>query len=77
MPTDNLECEQDVFKFGILAKSLAATSNRKFTAQSIEDDMILNKAGNVLAETVTKSIARVLDEQEKKWVEKLQILTQE
>ena len=77
LPTNNLECERDLSKFDKLAKRSAATSNRNFTAKGIRDDMTLNKAGVVTVEKVTRDIAKVLDENELKWVEKQNILSQE
>ena len=75
LPTNNLECERDLSKFDKLARRSAASSNRKFTAKGMRNDMTLNNAGVVTVEKMTRDIAKVMDKSEQEWVKSQKLLT--
>ena len=77
LPTDNLICERDLAVFDRLAQRSASFSNRKFTAKGIRDEMTVYKCSPVIVDTVTKSLAKILDKKEQEWMEKQKILSKE
>ena len=77
LPTNNLECERDLSEFDKLARRSAASSNRKFTAKGMRNDMTLNNAGVVTVEKMTRDIAKVMDKSEQEWVKSQKLLTEE
>ena len=77
LPKNNLDCERDLAIFDKLAARSASCSNHKFTAKGIRDEMTVIKCSPVSVEKVTKSLVKILDEHEKQWVEKQNILTRD
>ena len=69
LPTNNLDCERDLSKFDYLAKLSASSSAKNFTAKGIHDEMTLIDVRNIKIEKVTKSIAKLLDKEQKLWME--------
>ena len=63
--------------FDRLAQRSASCSNRKFTAKGIRDEMTVYKCSPVIVDTVTKSLAKILDKKEQEWLEKQKILSKE
>ena len=78
LPTNNLECERDLAKFDHLARRSAACSNKRFTAKGIRDEMTLYQARCVkIIDKGIRNIAKLLDVEEKKWVQSQQLLTEQ
>ena len=70
IPTENIESERYLAKFGYLASVSASKSNKFFKAKRIRDDLMFNEAST--EENVKKStrqITKVLNEIEMKWTE--------
>ena len=63
----NLLCETDLSHMDKIANRAASCSNRNFTAKSMRDDMTLYQAKVVSIDKETKAIAKLLDEDERKW----------
>ena len=68
LPTNNLNCERYLAKFGYLAAQSAAHSNRFFKGKRIRDDLVLSDADELLSveKSITKTM-KVLDEMELSW----------
>lgn len=68
LPVHNLFCKRDLSHMDKLAIRAAACSNRNFTTKSTRDDM-------TLYQSKTKSIAKVLYEEERVWFDSQQVIT--
>ena len=77
LPTDNLDCERDLAVFDKLAQRSASCSNKTFTAKGIRDEMTVHKCPPVFVNKITKSLSKILDQQEKEWMEKQKVLSRE
>ena len=77
LPTNNLDCKRNLLKFNFLAKQSASSSAKNFTVKGILDEMILIDVGNIKIEKVTKSIVKLLDKEEKLWMESQKHLKEE
>ena len=55
----------------------AAYSNRKFTGKVICNEMTLCKSPPVSNKKVTKNLAKTLDAQEREWMEKQKLISEE
>lgn len=72
LPTNNLNTERHLAKFGYLASQSAARSNRFFKAQRIRDDMVFSSTPSTtetekVSTKVLLQTAKALDVMEKKW----------
>ena len=67
LPVNNLICERDLSHMDKITIRAASCSNRYFTAKSMRDDMTLYQAKVVNIDKETKEIAKLLDEDERKW----------
>ena len=67
LPVNNLICERDLSHMDKIAIRAASCSNRRFTAKSLRDDMTLYQVKVVNIDKETKEIAKLLDEEERKW----------
>ena len=67
LPSHNLDCERDLSIMDKLAIRAAACSNRKFTGKGMKDDMTLYQANVTKIDAEMKNIAKILDEEERKW----------
>ena len=58
LPTNNLNCERYLAKFGYLAAQSAAHSNKCFTGKRISDDHVLSDATDdlVVERSITKTM---------------------
>ena len=77
LPTNNLDCERDLSKFDYLAKRSASSSAKNFTAKGVFDEMTFINVGNKKIEKTTKGIAKLLDKEEKLWMESQRHLKEE
>ena len=78
LPTDNLNCERYLAKFGYLAAQSAAHSNKLFKAKRIRHDLVLSGAeDSLLVEQSMNKTMKILDEMEISWSSKQKELKQE
>ena len=66
---DNTEAERTLARFGYLASISSRTSNKKFTAKRIQDDMTLDRCDEIDVPRDSQHIRKALDVMEKKWSE--------
>ena len=67
IPGHNLICERDLSHMDKLAIRAAACSNRNFTASGLKDDMTLYQTNISVIEKETRSIVKLLGEEEQIW----------
>lgn len=60
---------------GKLAVRAAACSNRNFKGTSMRDDMTLYQSDTSIIEQETKSIAKLMDEEEQQWFQSQKEIT--
>ena len=78
LPTNNLNYERYLAKFGYLAAQSAAHSNKLFKAKRIRDNLILSDAeDSLLAERSMNKTMKILDEMEISWSSKQKELKKE
>ena len=78
LPTNNLNCERYLAKFGYLAAQSAAHSNKLFKAKRIRDDLVLSDAeDSLLVERSMNKTMKILDEMEISWSSKQKELKKE
>ena len=77
LPTNNIDYERDLSIFDKLASRSASCSNHKFTAKGIHDEMTVHKCSPVSVEKVTRNLVKILDNHERQWVEKQNLLSRE
>ena len=61
----------------VIIQRSAACSNRKFTGKVICNEMTLCKSPPVSNKKVTKNLAKTLDAQEREWMEKQKLISEE
>ena len=71
-----IQCFQNIVVKVIVQRS-SACSNRKFTGKVICNEMTLCKSPPVSNKKVTKSLAKTLDAQEREWMEKQKLISEE
>ena len=78
LPTNNLNYERYLAKFGYLAAQSAAHSNKLFKAKRIRDDLVLSDAeDSLLVERSMSKMMKILDEMEISWSSKQKELKKE
>ena len=78
LPTNNLNCERYLAKFGYLAAQSAAHSNKLFKAKRIRGDLVLSDAeDSLLVERSMSKMMKILDEMEISWSSKQKELKKE
>ena len=77
IPTEQLDREKDLSVFDHLAKRTVLCASQKFTGKGMRDESTLIQSDVTKIEKVTKTIAKVLDEDEKLWVKGQNILHEE
>ena len=75
IPGHNLICERDLSHMDKLAIRAAACSNRNFTASGMKDDMTLYQTNISVIEKETRSIVKLLDEEEQIWFQSQKEIT--
>ena len=75
LPDHNLFCERDLSHMDKLAIRSAACSNRNFSGKWMCDDMALYQSNITTIEKEMKSIAKLMDEEEKGWFESQKEIT--
>ena len=66
MPTNNINAERDLAKFSHLAV-VAKFRIKQFTARGIHNDIVLFQSAQLIVDSVTKKINKVLNNRKKKW----------
>ena len=78
LPTNNLNYERYLAKFGYLAAQSAAHSNKLFKAKRIRGDLVLSDAeDSLLVERSMSKMMKILDEMEISWSSKQKELKKE
>ena len=78
LPTNNLNYERYLAKFGYLAAQSAAHSNKLFKAKRIRGDLVLSDAeDSLLVERSMSKMMKILDEMEISWSSKQKELKRE
>ena len=78
LPTNNLNCERYLAKFGYLTAKSAAHSNKLFKAKRIHDDLVLTDAeDSFLVERSMNKTVKILDEMQISWLSKQKELKKE
>ena len=77
IPTEQPDREKDLPVFDRLAKRTALCASQKFTGKGMWDEITLIQSDVTKIEKVTKTTAKVLDEDEKLWVKGQNILHEE
>ena len=78
LPTNNLNYERYLAKFGYLAAQSAAHSNKLFKAKRIRGDLVLSDAeDSLLVERSMSKTMKILDEMEISWSSKQKELKKE
>ena len=68
LPTENLNVERYLAKFGNIASVSAKHSNRYFKAKRIRDDLVLDYSEQTNVNSVTvRKLYKLLDQMEEKW----------
>ena len=78
LPTNNLNYERYLAKFGYLAAQSAVHSNKPFKAKRIRGDLVLSDAeDSLLVERSMSKMMKILDEMEISWSSKQKELKKE
>ena len=68
LPTNNLNCERYLAKFGYLASQSSAHSNKLFKGKRIRDDLVLSDCDeNLFVEKLVIRTMKLLDDIEMSW----------
>ena len=77
LPTNNLNCERYLAKFGVLASESAQRSNRFFKAKRIKDDLMFFGVNKKDIERSAIGIMKALDKREDGWTKNQKVLKKE
>ena len=66
MPTNNINNEKDLAKFSHLAV-VAKFRNKQFIGKGIRNDIVLFQSSQLVVDSITKKINKVLNNREKNW----------